>query len=593
MSTIETILEPSTRGCAVSIVNGRSMSDLQERADGSLTPLAEVIREALLERGFVMTEFSRSGGVMHDPDSFTNNGDRLKADGLVGALRAAPSGQGGSSGCEQFNVLAQGLLALGRKPAGEQVVLHDGRPLRLAVFANFAEHVVPSTDPAHRSEHQVRALEGVLDLARKPSFRKSGHLLFLVEGRPDTIDSLLRQELPVVRISMPKFEAKRSFVSALARRYPNAQPAEGYNYEEIARASANTPNSSTEGIFLASHRNARPIVAKDVWARKQEAVTAMSEGTLRSMDPSGCDTPVGRMPAKALALLSRVADGLRRGDPATLRNILMVGPPSSGKTMLALYAAAQAQVPAYELLSSKASLVGESERRQALQLSLLREQGGFGFIDELDMVLPDRNKEGHDGGTTQHIAGQLQTFLADTSNSGKVAIAATTNTPGLSPAMQSRWMMIPVLSASPADLPLILQSLCDRLGISGLSAGAVNEAAAIFLRNGAGSPREMREALIATRNTLPAGVAADVVVLKAANETINGADRHATELGDLTALAYTRSRALLPWYNEQKAAYDRSFELPVHIASVLDEQTWEIDQAKLYKRLRELSAVNI
>jgi len=261
--------------------------------------------------------------------------------------------------------------------------------------------------------------------------------------------------------------------------------------------------------------------------------------------------------------------------------------------MLALFAAAQAQVPAYELLSSKASLVGESERRTALQLSLLKEQGGFGFIDELDMVLPDRNKEGHDGGTTQHIAGQLQTFLADTSNSGKVAIAATTNTPGMSPAMQSRWMMIPVLSASPADLPLVLRSLCDRLGISGLSAGAVNEAAAIFLRNGAGSRREMREALIATSNTLPTGVAADVVVLKAANETINGADRHATELGDLTALAYTRSRALLPWYDEQKAAYDRSFELPVHIASVLDEKTWEIDQAKLYKRLRELSAVNI
>lgn len=592
MSTINTLLEPGARGSAVSIVNGRSLSDLQETNDGQLSPLAEIVRAALLDRGLLMVEFSRSGGVSHDPKAFTDKGDQTKADALVEALRAASRDQREPSGCEQFNALAQGLLALGRREPKERVVLRDGRPLHVAVFAHFAEHVVPTMEPAHRSEHQVRALESVLDLVRKPSFRKSGHLLFLVEGRPGTIDPLLQQELPIVRLAMPDVEAKQTFVSALARRYPNARPVEGYTYEEIARASANTPNSATEGLFVASHREQKPIVARDVWARKQEAVTAMSEGTLRSMDPTKSIAPVGKMTAKALAALMNIAEGLRRGDPNASRNIAMVGPASSGKTMLAQYAAAMSRIVAYEILSAKAAFVGESERLSRLQQDLLRDHACFGFIDELDMVLPDRNKEGHDGGTSQHLAGQWQTFLADTSI-GRAAIIGTTNSPGaLSPQMRSRFLMIPVLSASPADVPLILGSLCTQLGMSTVSTHALSEAAATFYRNGAASPREMRQALIATMSTVPAGVTPDILVLKAATEMINGSDHYATELGDLTALAYTRSRALLPWYDEQKGSYDRSFVLPAHIAAVLDEKTWEIDQAKLRNRLSELSGTN-
>lgn len=595
---LNTLLQPLRNGQPVAIVSGRDLADLEATADGRILPLLEVLRAGLWEQGHVLVEFSRSFGLRADCKAMAP-ADQATMNDVLARLSQVPADRPiqEDRDLRRFNALLTGLLELSRLEQGNRPMLAGGRPLRLVVLVHYSEHLLSKSEPAHKTDLQIRALEGVLELGKSLAFRRSGHALVLSEARPQLMDELLYRHLATSAIPQPDAAAKAVFVEALVKRYPQAR-LENTGMQEVAHAASNTPNRSLEGIWSAADRERTAIALYQVFARKQRDIGTLSEGTLVALDQENNKRIelTGRMVERPRSILFRVAEGIRRGDRSTMRNILLVGPPSSGKTQLAMQVAALAGVPAFELVTGRSMYVGESERKTRLQLNLLREQGHcMGLIDEVEHMLPmDRTKDTHDGGVTQSIMGMYQTFLADSSLSGRLAIVATSNRPfAISDAMRQRWVVVPVFSALAQDMSEIVRMLAARLGLDGLDAQVLRDSAARFHANGA-SPREIREAIIAARSVSEEGASASQILACAANSIIGATDQGSTVLGDLAALQFCRSSLMLPWHDAATGAFLQDFPLPPHIKPFVDASTGAIDQKELGKTVEALrSQVNI
>ncbi|MBL0128434.1 MAG: ATP-binding protein [Flavobacteriales bacterium] len=596
MSThASTILSQCRNGHPVAILSGRDLADFETGGNGRIMPLVDVIREQLWAQGRVLIEFSRSQGLRSDARELAAADQRVLSD-LLARLSQPPANPNANEDRDMrlFNTLLTGLLNMAQ-PNGP--VLSDGRPLQLVVVVNYAEHLLPRSEPGHKTDLQVRALEGVLELSKSLSFRRSGNTLLLNEARPQMLDELLQRQLPAIVLAQPNAAQKLVFAHALSQRYPQAL-LDGITGEEIANAASNTPNRSLEGVWSSAHHDKVAIDIRQVYERKQRDIATISEGTLVALDAENNARIqlTGRMIERPMRMLMRTADGIRRGRSGTLRNILLAGPPSSGKTQLAMLAAAKAGVSAFELVTGKSQWVGESERRTMLQLRLLREQGAsIGLIDEVEHRMQlDRNRPSHDSGTSEAIMGMYQTFLADASLSGRVGLFATSNRPfAISDAMRQRWVIVPVFSAVAEDLPAIIKAMLDRLGVTDASPAALQEAAQEFGRKNA-SPREIRESYVAARCNVPEEMGTDEVLLLAARTSIGLSDQGATILGDLAALQYCGSDLWLPWRDATSGVFDPSFPIPAHLKQFVDATTGVIDQDKLGKTVEELrSRVNI
>jgi hypothetical protein len=597
MSTmLNTLLHPLHNGQPVSIVTGRDLADLEATDGGRIIPLLEVLRERLWDQGHVLVEFSRSFGLRADCKAMAP-ADQTAMNDILARLSQVPADRPiqEDRDMRRFNALLTGLLELARQ--GNAHKLADGRPMRLVVLVHYSEHLIAKSDPAHKTDLQVRALEGVLELSKSLAFRRSGHALLLSEARPQLMDELLYRHLATVTVPQPNATEKADFAEALVKRYPAAR-LDSTNVQEVSHAASNTPNRSLEGIWSAADRERNSIDLKQVFERKQRDIGTLSEGTLVALDQESNKRIelTGAMVERAYAILMRVAEGIRRGDRSTMRNLLLVGPPSSGKTQLAMLVAALAGVPAFELVTGRSMYVGESERKTRLQLGLLREQGHcMGLIDEVEHMLPmDRTKDTHDGGVTQSIMGMYQTFLADSSLSGRLAIVATSNRPfAISDAMRQRWIVVPVFSALAGDMPEIIRILAARLGLGDLDAAVLQDAAKRFHSNGA-SPREIRESIIAARSVAGEELPANDVIRRAAASIIGVTDQGSTVLGDLAALQFCRSSLMLPWHDAATGEFLPDFPLPEHIKPFVDPATGSIDQQELGKTVAMLrSQVNI
>jgi AAA+ superfamily predicted ATPase len=139
--------------------------------------------------------------------------------------------------------------------------------------------------------------------------------------------------------------------------------------------------------------------------------------------------------------------------------------------------------------------------------NLLRELGGLALIDEIELQIPmNRNQSSSDSGVTQNLIGQLQSFTADTSLSGKVCICGTSNRPNaISEALRQRFIVLPVLMPLEEDYPEIILSIAESLNPEiSIELDNAKLLAASGRFSGAGAaPREIREALVASQAVLP------------------------------------------------------------------------------------------
>jgi len=578
-AAIEPIVE-ALRQSPVVLWEGRSPRDVDVDTGGRIRTLQEILRHTLRERlGMVLLTYSRATGLVWDTPDLQEHGIRRAVRDALGAYRVLdPVGE--AFVADDPDRLLRAFYGLLRTPPGAQ--WPDGRDLRFCLLVEFAEHLLPS-DPSSAGEEEMKAVEWVVLLGSSLAMRLHGHGLVLYTSDAGRVDARVRAAVPVVRIPQPDAEAKRGFLAAAGGCFPRARLDDGMDPDQVARLSANTPNLSLVDHLRRSHTLGEPVRRDVLVGRRVRDVASISEGLLTPME-EGFEELYGRCILHVRRLLERIAEGLRRGDPRTPHNVLLAGPPGSGKTALVLWLARLAGVPAYRIHSPKHSLVGETERRSRLLFELLNEWApSVGFIDEVTEAFPtERPEMDLDAGASRAVMAAMLAYLGDERRRGRTVLMAATNCPWrMGAALRSRFVTIPVLMPPPDDYPAIVAGLVRRhLGLEvAVDADEVREAARIFYAKAA-SPRHIIKALANIR--LVADEVGPATVLRAAQSFCGDTNPEAVALADLWAVKLTDCAEFFPWSG------DPSYPLAPHLEGVV-QADGTIDRHELECRIAALS----
>ncbi len=575
------ILHAYRQGVSVVLVTGRSLRDLCLNEEGKIWPILEVLRRELWRRfGLVLVTYSLAEGVRWNPQGLDEGTRRT-----VERLLESHGLRGQAAGDQEVVRVVRGIASIAR--AGSP---SDENRLRLAFLLEFTEHLAPAA-PATTAglplEHLVVA-ELTHLLAHSLAVRNSGHFVML-SGREGLMDQLVSRAVPRIRLRQPDPQEKEAFVGALVRLYTNARLREGLDVRDVVHLTTNTPNRLVEQVFRISHRTGEEITAELLTREKAQAVEELSEDTLSLLDVQRVEAVelVGRNVQKPLTVLRQFAAGLARGDGAVPVAVLLVGPPGAGKTDLALLAAREAGVPAFQMHSPKGPFVGQTESRVRLQQTLLQEwTPNIAVVDELDAAIPvDRPELDTDSGASRAVHAALLSALSDASRRGRSMLVGTTNCPWrMSAAMRSRFRRLPVLFPLREDFPEILRNMARRVDPDCLpdpSHPLVREAADLFYLKRA-SPREVLEALADVRRRR--GGLDENGIAEAARNHIPSVDALSIVYADLWAVRVTAFLSDLPWYENP-----RDYPFPDHFKDLVSRETGEVDLRRLEEELHRLA----
>ncbi len=584
MNAVEPILKAIREGYGALLVTGRSQFDFS--LDGeAMCPLIEILRRALFrEFGMVTLTFSFATGVDWPERSIAHESDRQAIRQFLtnrGVLNIRPDED------ELVNTV-RGFASLVRS-SPDNPTWQDGRPIRFAVYFQFADNIAPCSSMGGQSDNQVVVNELVHVLAQSIRLRDSGNVLLFV-GDEEAMNSLVVKALKRVSLPQPSQEESRAFIATAIDFYRPRLEA-GLTPESIAKLVTNAGNRGIEGQLRASSRTGQVLTAREIAQQKDRDIERLSEGTLTPLDTARVANVklVGRNTLKVQEIVTELGRRLRAGDTHTPMNALMAGGPGGGKTDMALIAAREAGCPAYQLENPKDGIVGATERRVGLQMRMMQEWSPLvGFIDELTEAIPvQRGGHNGDNGASAAIVAKYLTCLSDVRRKGRSLLIATTNRPeAMGSAMRSRFTTIPVLMPLVEDLPEIIVAIAERLSPGfGLSTAdpLIMDAARIFAAKGA-TPRHIDSALGSSLLTLRTETIEPHVVLFAAQDLCSTTDFESSVYADLLAIKYCALRSYLPWNDSQLTDYP----FPPYLDAIVDKASGDVIQTVLDRKIEEL-----
>ncbi len=449
-------------GHAGLLVSGRGLYDVVADGGSILTIHEHLRRHARVAHGMAMVTYSIAAGLQWDEARIDDERDRRT---IGGALRANNLHELKADAAELTRVM-RGITSLARTST-DGMQWADGSAMRFLILLEFVEHLTPSGEGVGRTDHEIAAIELAHILGQSNALRQSGNLL-VVHGRDGHVDELVRSALHQIRLLQPDELEKAAFLNAARSVYSKAAFEPDLSDADVARLMTNTPNRSLEVQMRASHRSGAPCTAANLMDRKSADVVALSEGTLSLLDIQrlkGLEL-VGLNTTVPMQALLGFADGLLTADHRIPANVLLAGPPSSGKTDLSLFVADRAKAAAYQVHSPKGGIVGETERKAGTLTGAMREwTPNVACVDEITEAFPlQRSDFDGDSGASRAVMAALLTSLSDESRRGKSLLIATTNCPWrIGAAMCSRFTLIPVLGPLCSDYPAIIRAIANRM----------------------------------------------------------------------------------------------------------------------------------
>lgn len=583
MNPVDRIFKAFDQGFPALLLTGRSLDDLLLGGDGKIRPFREELRIASrVRRSMVLITYFMAAGLEWEGCGIGDEKDRRTIESALRAHRLLdiPHDQ------NEASRVIRGISSLARSPA-EGLKWANGKDLRFLATIEFSDHLVPgSMSPGSQTDHQIVAIELAHLLGQSLALRSSGNLV-IFHGRAGMIDDLVAAALHPLRLSQPDRPEKENFVKSALSLYGKASFEEGISPDAVAHLTTNTPNRGLESILRASHRSGLRITGKELAEQKNRDVETLSEHTLSVLDTTrarGLEL-AGRNISAPMAIMARYGDALLHGNSSMPGNVLLVGPPGVGKTDLAIMTASCAKAAAYQMLSPKGGIVGETERKARLQQEVLREWvPNLAFVDEITEAMPlERTEFDGDSGASRSVQAALLTALSDETRRGKSLLVATTNCPHrMGAAMRSRFTILPVLYPLAQDYPAILVATARRVD----PAAALNpedehirEAAGLFYEKGA-NPRHIRASL--SNAVMMAGSLTAETVLAAAHDQIPCVDMVSTIYADLWAVKVCSSRSFFPWASDPSG-----YPFPDHLKDLVDS-SGHVRMAEVEKRLAEL-----
>ena len=582
MTTKELFAPYEVDGRSTMILTGRSIYDYECREDGSITTLVKLMAEYAKGLHLVMVRYSLADGLivpynMYEKTDVETIKKILSSNGVSNAKCA-------TGNCQASQELVEILRGISRMASSSDSNLkwQDGEQMKFLFLFEFTSDIMPNATTVN----QLVARELIYQLVYSRPFLDNGNLLVLADVVEGKIDGQVQGLVYHKFLPYPSYEDKLVFVKGLHRKYPDAKYAPELDDQLIANLSSSTPNRGLDLVFRASQISGLPIEVKGLIEQKTKDVQAISEETISMLDT----TRVKNVSLKGenvripMAFLREQANGLRSRDKSIHPNILLMGAPGTAKTDIAILTAQWATVPIYQLNSPKAGIVGETERRAALQARIFASTTpSLGFIDEITEAMPMQRTHNLDSGASDAVMQALLNTLSDNTREGKSMLIATTNCGfKMGSAMRDRFVIVPVIMPSIEDFPEIICSIAKQISGSTLNPQDANikEAAKVFYEKHI-MPRRIRAALKLVCRVDGLTSKAVFEAAKDANP-LDEASWLSAIYADLCAISLTVSKSLLPWHG-----HEDTYPFPEYIKGILDEDH-QVDPVKLNNEIKRL-----
>ena len=314
---------------------------------------------------------------------------------------------------------------------------------KMLLFADFIELLVPEGSSTQLKESERKLVVILSNMFRSQAADEAGNCIILktddisqMSGRVHSTSSRIDR----ISIPNPLMDERMDFIlneldipqNVLSDGRQIFECEEGVDQQYLATSTAGLACYQIEDIVLRALSNDSPITAELVKERKSEIIKIDYDGVIEVMEPTSGFEALGGMQQLKDFFKEVVIEPIHRGElEAVPMGVLMMGPPGTGKTVLAKAVAFESGMNCVALNLNKimGKYVGQSEHNldRALDCALAM-QPTIIFIDEIDEALPKRNVA-EQSAVNQRINKRLLEFFSQVEHRGQVMILAATNYP--------------------------------------------------------------------------------------------------------------------------------------------------------------------
>jgi len=382
----------------------------------------------------------------------------IEEDKRTGYIKSLPEKIRLSSSAENWkNDIVKLLITM--SPFLEQIDI-DWFPVILVL--DFFEKI--TTQSEQRANYVTEEI--IRRWALSDKLKKSRNMVIGLTVDLNALPELLRKsdsQIQTIQIPMPEREERRSFLTYWQNPigYDNPLKIEISHLDPSDRSNANVSSgfenqgeqldelaALTRGfrllnletmVRLAKVEGHEGKIDQSLFKKhKAKVIKEESFELLQEIPPKRDFEAIGGL-EYAKGYLMAIADQILKAqvDPAFERSIpkgiLLVGPPGTGKTILAEALAAQSKMTLVRMGDVRGRYVGQSEQNMTRALKLLEELSPVVvFVDEIDQSI-GRRTTGHEGdsGVDRRIFGKMLEFMGDNRYRGKILWIGASNRPDL------------------------------------------------------------------------------------------------------------------------------------------------------------------
>jgi SpoVK/Ycf46/Vps4 family AAA+-type ATPase len=319
-------------------------------------------------------------------------------------------------------------------PRLEQILKSNAQ--KSLVVIEYVETIAPTGDYASLHPDRLPSLVTLQRWAIDRDIMNTDNLVVLTTKSLLDLAPVLyapTSKIEVIDIPLPDYKERLEFLYYLDEiRKIHGEPGltfeDGLKHDRLAKLTAGLNRMALEDIVLRTEEKNAPICVSDVRQRKQEILETESAGLLKVFEPQEGFEVVGG--------LGHIKDYLHKivslqEDAACPMGILFLGPPGTGKTVVAKALAKETHWNYAEMGDIREKWVGQSERNLSKVLSLIESLVPvIVFIDEIDQAEGSRGEAG-DSGVSRRIFAKLLSFMSETRLRGKVLWIGASNRPDL------------------------------------------------------------------------------------------------------------------------------------------------------------------
>ncbi len=478
----------------------------------------------------------------------TQNGS---AANLLGALASNGGGNGLPTDPEEAFKLLETLLVQGRP-----------EDRKSAVVVEYVESVLPETDytsgPAVTLQRWA-SLDSPL--------KGTGNPVILIERNPERASSVVKHDdssVVPIHIPRPNREELKSFIRYVLKAN-GVKLAEQLSVDVVANLSAGLRCKDFDDFCMKSIESGEPISDQFIWSKKIELIEKQSGGVLQVVRPKHGFETIGGLDHVKDALRVQIKK-LRSGSQTTDKGWILMGPPGTGKTIIAEALAKESGVNFVMLGNVLSKFVGDSERNMNMAMDIARAMAPtIIFVDEAAEAIGNGEGYNGDSGVSDRVRGKLQNVMGDDSTRGKLFFMLATNYPNrLAPAVLREGRMdkrVPLLVPDRSGRESIFHALCLKYGTC---AEKLDFSQALDATEG-WTGAELEALLLRAKQFAEErdedGQVTTTDLSAAIDDYIVSRDQAAFDLMTALAIRYTNSRRLLPAeYRQQVEKVDEEID---------------------------------